>query len=143
MGKTNWKRVFLGGLLAGVVFFILAYIADAMYLGKLWDPALEALGHPTPESVGTVIFWIVYSLVLGILAVWLYSAIRPRYGAGAKTAVIAGLAVWVLCGLSFAATMAAFGLFPANVLVIDAFTGLVMCVVATLLGAWIYKEQSQ
>ena len=36
---------------------------------------------------------------LGIAAVWLYAAIRPRYGAGPRTAVIAGLAVWVMADL--------------------------------------------
>jgi hypothetical protein len=79
----------------------------------------------------------------GILAVWLYSAIRPRYGAGAKTAVIAGLAVWIFGELPFSLTMASFGLFPTNLIVIDGLTYVVKLVAATLAGAWVYKEQSQ
>ncbi len=143
MGKTNWSRVFLGGLVAGIVLNILSYAALAIYLRKLWDPALEALGHPVQQTIGFQTFWIVFNLVSGIVAVWLYSAIRPRYGAGAKTALIAALAVWVLQALSYAAISACYGLFPANALVSDALTTLVMYIVATLLGAWIYKEQSQ
>jgi hypothetical protein len=143
MGKTNWMRVFLGGLLAGVVLNILGYITWVIYLGKAWDPALEALNPAFEETVGVQIFWIVFYFVLGILAVWLYSAMRPRYGAGAKTAVIAGLAVWVLNGLSFAAVMASFGLLPASLLVVDSLTFLVTLVIATLVGAWVYKEQPQ
>jgi hypothetical protein len=90
-------------------------------------------------------FWIVFYLIAGILAVWLYSAIRPRYGAGAKTAVIAGLAVWILSVLSLATATSSlgFGLFPVNVLVIDALTNLVVYIAGTLVGAWVYKEQSQ
>jgi len=57
--------------------------------------------------------------------------------------LIAGLAVWVLSGLSFAAIAASFGLYPANLLVIDELSDLVIKVVATLLGAWVYKEQSR
>ncbi len=142
MGKTNWKRVFLGGLLAGLVLNILGFATIAIYLREIWKPAVEALNPAFNETAGFWIFWIVNYFILGVLAVWLYSAIRPRYGAGAKTAVVAGIGVWVLCGLSFAATSASFGLFPTNLLVIDSITFLVMLVVATLLGAWIYKEQS-
>ena len=91
MGKTNWKRVFLGGLVAGIVSLVLRLTAETVYLQKLWNPSLEALGHPLKETAGMAIFWTVFILVGGILAVWLYSAIRPRYGAGPKTAVIAGL----------------------------------------------------
>ena len=143
MGKINWSRVFLGGLLAGVVLIVLGAVADSMYLGKLWDPTLEAMGHPLQRSVGIIIFFIVSSFVLGIMAVWLYSAIRPRYGAGAKTAVCAGLAFWALVSLIPNATFGFMGLFPANVLMTDSLTYLVVFVVATLLGAWVYKEQSQ
>jgi hypothetical protein len=143
MGKTNWSRVFLGGLLAGVVMNILVIASSAIYLGKLWRFALQALNPAFHESTGFWASWIVFYLILGILAVWLYSGIRPRYGAGPKTAMIAGLAVWVLCGLSYAVISAVFGLFPANLLVIDALTSLVASILATLLGAWIYKEQSQ
>ena len=143
MGKTNWTRVFLGGLLAGVVLNILVFATIAIYLREIWKPAVEALNPAFEETIGFWIFWIVFYFVLGILAVWLYSAIRPRYGAGAKTAVIAGLACWVLWGLSYVAISASFGLFPASLLVTDALTTLVMTVVATLVGAWVYKEQSQ
>ncbi|HSE60477.1 MAG TPA: hypothetical protein VLA99_17380 [Nitrospiraceae bacterium] len=33
-------------------------------------------------------------------ALWLYAAIRPRFGAGPKTALYAGLGVWVLGSFS-------------------------------------------
>ena len=140
MGKINWGRVFLGGLLAGVVFIVLGFAAYAMYLEELYVPAMEELGHPIQESVGFYVFSIVLSFVVGIFAVWLYAAIRPRYGAGAKTAVIAGLAFWILGGLFPAISFGFMGLFPANVLFVDGLTGLVICVVATFLGAWVYKE---
>jgi hypothetical protein len=143
MGKINWTRVFLGGLLAGIVLNILGFATMAMYLRGIWKPEVEALNPDFQETIGFWIFWIVFYFVLGILAVWLYSAIRPRYGAGAKTGVIAGLAVWILGGLSFAAISASFGLFPVSLLVIDGLTFLVMLVVATLFGAWVYREQSQ
>jgi magnesium-transporting ATPase (P-type) len=144
MGKINWSRVFLGGLLAGVVLIILGFATFALYLKRVYDPALEALGHPFPAlTVGDYVIGIVFSLVVGILAVWLYSAIRPRYGAGPKTAVCAGLAFWALISLFPSISLGSLGLFPGSVLLVDSLTSLVMYVVATLLGAWVYKEQSQ
>jgi len=141
MGKTNWNRVFLGGLLAGVVIIVLGFAAYAIYLEKLWTPAMEALGLSSQMSVGLYIFAVVISLIVGILAIWLYSAIRPRYGAGVKTALIAGIAFWVLSGLLTYISYGVMGMFPTNLLVIDGLTGLVILVVATLVGAWVYKEQ--
>jgi uncharacterized membrane protein YeaQ/YmgE (transglycosylase-associated protein family) len=114
-----------------------------MYLKRLYVPAMEALGHPISMSAGSYIFVIVLQFVVGILAVWLYSAIRPRYGAGAKTAVIAGLGLWVLNSLIPEFSLGFGGLFPTDMLVSDSLTNLVLYVVGTLVGAWVYKEQSQ
>ena len=141
MGKTNWKRVFLGGLVAGIVLEILFVVAALTYIKSVWDPAVLALMPDYKDTTGLQVFWAYLNIVTGILAVWLYSAIRPRYGAGPKTALIAGLFVWTLCPLSFDLTVFALGLFPANVVAIDSLTNLVMYVVATLAGAWVYKEQ--
>ena len=141
MGKTNWKQVFLGGVVAWIVIEILFVAAAVIYLKNLWDPALLAVNPDFKDTIGFQIFWAAFHLVSGILAVWLYSAIRPRYGAGPKTAVIAGLFVWTLSGLAFGAMVGAMGLFPVRVLVFDSLTTLVMFVVATLAGAWVYKEE--
>jgi hypothetical protein len=141
MGKTNWTRVFLGGVVAWIVLEVLYVVAVVTYLKNLWDPVLLVVNPDFKDTVGFQIFWAVFYLVAGILVVWLYSAIRPRLGAGPKTAVIAGLFVWAFFGLSFGLTTGAMGIFPAKVLIFDSLTGLIMFVVATLAGAWIYKEQ--
>jgi len=143
MGKINWTRVLLGGLLAGVVLIILGYVALPLYLRNILDPEFAALGRPVKQTFGFQTFWIIFNIVSGILAVWLYAAIRPRYGAGPKTALCAGLAVWALQNLSSDAVMHGFGIFSSKAVVAGSLTGLVMYVVATLLGAWVYKEQSQ
>ena len=143
MSKMNWKRVFLGGLLAGVVINVLGFAAYYIYLGNLWKPAMEAIGYPMEETAGMYIGSIIGSFVVGILAVWLYAAIRPRFGAGAKTAVTAGFFFWILSGSLPDLSLGSMGMFPANALIIDCITTVVIIVVATLLGAWIYKEPSQ
>jgi hypothetical protein len=146
MGKTNWTRVFLGGLLAGSVLLVFSSVVTPQFRIKEWYPVMESLGHFLPGlttlTIGDCVFGIVFSLVIGILAVWLYSSIRHQYGVGKKTAVITGIVVWILGPLSFDAFSAALGLFPAKVLVMDALIALVMYVMATLAGAWVYKDQT-
>ena len=55
MGKTNWKRVFLGGVVARVVFNIIMFAASAIYLDDLFVPALEALNPNYQETTGSLI----------------------------------------------------------------------------------------
>ncbi len=141
MGKINCKRVLLGGLLAGAVANVLGFAAYRLLLGQRWSAALEELGEPFEQTVGLLVLAVVLYFVIGILAVWLYAAIRPRYGAGPGTAIIAGLACWLLSGLVPVVSWGSTGLFPASLLTLDVLVYLVVLVVATLLGAWIYKEQ--
>jgi len=103
---------------------------------------MQELGRPFQEATGLQVFGlIVWGFVAGILAVWLYAAIRPRYGPGPKTALGAGVAFWLLNGLLPTADEALFESFPVlRALTIDTVTWLVVIVVATLVGAWIYKE---
>jgi hypothetical protein len=44
---------------------------------------------------------LLWGFVVGIAAIWLYAAIRPRYGPGAATALRAGFAVWLFVHATF------------------------------------------
>jgi hypothetical protein len=142
MTKINWTRVLLGGLLAGVILNVLGYGAFALFLGRKWGVALEAMGRPLHTSLVDILIGIVFYFVVGILAVWFYALIRPRCGSGPKTAIFAGVAFWVLSGLLPTISWGGLRLFSAGLLTMDVLTYLVMVIVATLLGAWVYKEQA-
>jgi hypothetical protein len=49
------------------------------------------------QNPGLCAAWsfVLWGFLVGIFAVWLYAAIRPRYGDGPKTALCAGAVVWV------------------------------------------------
>jgi hypothetical protein len=83
----------------------------------------------------------IWGFLLGIAAVWIYAAIRPRYGAGPSTAVRAGLAAWALAVFLANLSSYALGLFPVRLLVITAVVALGEILVATLVGAWVYSEK--
>lgn len=138
MGKINWTRVILGGLVAGVIINIFEYVLNGVVLAQNMQAAINALGKQM--GGGVLAMFIVWGFLVGIFAVWLYAAIRPRYGAGPKTALCAGAAVWGLGYLLASVTPIALNLFPARLMVIGLAVGLVEVLVGTLVGAWLYRE---
>jgi hypothetical protein len=138
MKKINFGRVVLGGLLAGILINISEYLRYDVVLKGEFEAGLRALGRGLPEGGAVTTIWTLWGLGLGIAAVWLYAAIRPRYGAGASTAVRAGLAVWFFTSLLAIIAMRAMGLFQISLA--GLVWTLVECVAATLAGAWLYRE---
>lgn len=70
---------------------------------------------------------------------WLYAAIRPRYGPGPKTAAVAGFAWWVIYSLA-KANWGPFGLVSSKVIVALLAATLPALIVVTILGARFYEE---
>ena len=91
MSGINAGRVLGGGLLAGLVFNILDFAANQM-LRSDWEAAMTRLNLPTSalEAPSVMVTWIAVDFLFGILVVWTYAAIRPRFGPGPKTAAMAG-----------------------------------------------------
>jgi hypothetical protein len=141
MGKINWMRVLIGGLVAGIVVNVLQFAAWALYQGRILSATLEALGHPLKQTGGTTVLWVVLCFLMGFLLVWLYAAVRPRCGAGPGTAVVVGTVAGVLLLIPDIGWGSVLTMIPARVWAIDAYCDLVTAVVATLLGAWVYKEE--
>ncbi|MEK7329794.1 MAG: hypothetical protein AAB113_03235 [Candidatus Eisenbacteria bacterium] len=140
MGKINWGRVVLGGLLAGVIINLSEYVLNTIVLAKDLAAAMSALGKGPEAMAAGIPLWIVWSFVMGLGGVWLYAAIRPRFGAGPKTAAIAGLALWVIAYLTFGIAMKAMDVMTDKINCISLVWGLVECQIALQLGAWSYKE---
>ncbi|PYP30193.1 MAG: hypothetical protein DMD47_10255, partial [Gemmatimonadetes bacterium] len=116
MGKINWGRVVLGGLLAGLVLNVIDWVVYGKVLAADFNAALQALGKG-PMTGSMIIWFVIFDFLFGIFLVWFYAAIRPRFGAGPRTAVLAGFAIWVLYGLLHAIGEAPMGLFPLRLAV--------------------------
>jgi hypothetical protein len=138
MGKINWIRVILGGLVAGVIINIFEFALNGVVLAKDMEAAISALGRQVGGA--QLAMFIAWGFLVGIFAIWLYAGIRPRYGAGPKTALCAASAVWSLGYLLAAVTPLALNLFPTRLMVIGLAVGLVEVIVGTLAGAWLYGE---
>jgi hypothetical protein len=143
MAHTNRVRVILGGLLAGVVINVVEYVTNGVVLKGAWGQAMTALGRPADISAGAIAMYNLWGFLLGIGAVWIYAAIRPRYGAGPGTAVRAGLVAWALAVFLANLSNYPLGLFPTRLLVITSIVALFEVVVAAVVGAWVYKEEAE
>ncbi len=140
MGTINWTRVILGGLVAGVIINIFEFVLNGVILAKDMEAAMTALGRQVGGSA--LAMFTVWGFLVGIFAIWLYAAIRPRYGAGPKTALCAGAAVWGLGYLLASVTPIALHLFPRRLMAIGLAVGLVEVLVGTVAGAWLYREET-
>ncbi len=138
MSKINWGGVFLGGLLAMVVLLGLHIVAGLLFLGPFLD-TLEERGHPLQFTAGLVTASVLIYFAGCVILVWLYAAIRPRYGPGPKTAALLGFVMWLLAaGTTYLAVLMI--AIPAGVTVIPILAALPSFVVATIAGAWVYQE---
>jgi hypothetical protein len=139
MKGINFGRVILGGILAGIILNISEFTLNEVVLKNDWDSALKAMGK-TMAGGSAILVWVLFGFAVGIGAVWLYAAIRPRYGAGAGTAARAGVAVWFFESLLPCVAQLNLGLFPRNIPLTSTAWGLVELIIATVLGAWLYRE---
>lgn len=139
MSRINLGRVLLGGLVAGLIINFSEFILNGVVLGEEMNAAMAALNKP-PVDQRMIMWFVLFCFGLGFMLVWTYAAIRPRFGAGVKTAICASTLVWGLAYLYPNLFMIIIDIFPRNIVVIGTVWGLVEIIIAGIAGAWVYKE---
>lgn len=94
MHTMDEKKVLLGGLMAGLVLF-----AGSMVPGHIagTDLVVAIAGDAVREMNPMETWGYAWAhLLIGTVVAWVYAALAPFYGTGARAAVRAGLAVWVV-----------------------------------------------
>jgi hypothetical protein len=138
MNKVNWGRVLLGGIVAGIIMDAIEYVLHTYVIAEQEGVAMKALGVQLMN--GAIPIFLGLGIVTGIVTIWLYAAARPRYGAGAKTAVMIAIAVWIIGYAIPDFGIAGQGLFSMRLMCMEAALGLVEAIIATLAGAALYEE---
>ena len=139
MNKINMRRVLLGGLVAGLVLNIGEFLLNGVVLASQMK-AFNAQHNFAEPGSNFLITAVLLTFLLGIVLVLGYAAIRPRFGPGVKTAIIASLFGWFgiyFYGSIFYAML--FGI-PIGTCAMIIVWGLVEYIIATIIGAWLYKE---
>ena len=128
-------RILLCGLVTGFLWYA---ISLALLLAFARD-FLAAAEQGGPHARSSGLTFLPIDLGFGICAIWLYSVVRSRYGAGLKSAVIAGLGWWAIKTLQ-SAKWVGLGFLPGGVIAAPLITSLATALAATVLGALLYDR---
>jgi len=139
MGKINVGRVLLGGLAAGLILNIGEYLLNDRVLATQMAELFRKCGFPRPGT-NFIVIAVVITFVLGIVIVLGYAAIRPRFGPGPKTAMIAGLFAWFGVVVYNNVIVVGLGMEPTSVFALVLCWELVEYLLAAIIGAWLYQE---
>jgi hypothetical protein len=139
MGRINYGKVVTGGLVAGIVMNVLDFVMNDFLMKSQFEAVSVARNIDPGAAAAAIPAFVVIDLALGLLAVFTYAAIRPRFRPGPNTAVIAG-AILGVTGSLVAAFFAASGFFPWGVWTMASAISLVNICLATMAGAALYSE---
>jgi hypothetical protein len=139
MQPINLKRVLIGGLAAGLLVNATESFFNMVLVARDLEAMLRDL-HMAPMAGGAIGFFVAWGFVQGLVTVWLYAALRARLGAGPRTAVAAGLLVWLLAYAFPALGNAVTGLAPWPLTLKTLAWALVEAPLVALAGAWLYRE---
>ena len=139
----NGARVALGGFVAGIILNVSGFVVQGMLLAKRMEDELVAVA-PTLAGKGmdaaSITGRVLTQFVIGILLVWLYAAMRPRFGAGPKTAMLAAFVIW-LCGFLFYLDWLYLGTMSVASYAIVSVVMMITLAVAAWVGGMLYKEE--
>lgn len=140
MAQLNSSRVIMGGLAAGLIMNIIDATTNGFLLGARWKVETEALnpGLMAKAASGTL-GWVIVDFILGVVLVWTYAAIRPRFGAGPSTAFKAAFVVWLAAHAAYA-SYAFMGYYSWSLVGASSLGGLVAALAGGYVGALLYKE---
>ncbi len=139
MNKINFPRVVLGGLVAGVVLNIGEFLLNDFVLGPQMKELMARLNVPDPGTTFLTVA-VLSTLVIGVVIVWVYAAMRPRLGPGPKTAICAGVIGWIFVCVYCGVINGMIVQVPRNMMVIAIVWCFFEYTVAAIAGAWLYKE---
>jgi hypothetical protein len=142
---VNAGRVFLGGLIAGVVRLVAGAAVHALVIGPLF---LEEVARNQPgiavalEATPGRIQFVVMNLLMGIATIYMYAAMRPRFASRLATVLSASVPAWLLVTATWGIT-AAMGLFSWPNVIVQASLTFITVVVSAYLGSSIYKDTEE
>lgn len=140
MSGINYVGVLLGGVAAGLIIMCGEFILNGVLLAEQWA-ALRDVHNVQEPSASQYAGGAILTLSYGIVLIWIYAAIRPRFGPGPKTAIVAALTFWFIAYALFLMSVWANGFVTISVAAISIAWGLIEAPVAALVGAWIYREE--
>jgi hypothetical protein len=142
MKNVNWGRFVLGAIIVAAICFISDGFLHQKVVQTQWLDVFTRLGTTPPDHGGWAMAWFfIFEAGRGFLTMYVYVLLRPRLGAGVKTATWAGVVAWVAYSLTGPAQFVPLGLYSDSLWFSVAIYQLVFSIVAAIAGAAPYGEK--
>ena len=137
----NTSKVLVGGLAAGVVMNVIGFVGNGVVLGARMQAEMQAAAPSLsmPMNAMNITYAVVTQFVVGVILVWLYAAMRPRFGPGFGTAAKAAVVIWLLGDL-FYQDWVHVGLMRASTFWMAGLFALISLMAGAWVGGRLYSE---
>ena len=144
MKQINLMRLILGGLVSGIIIYVIEAITNAVILGKDWQMwgTVAKTVFPMPSESVSLIHWALQALIAGIAGTFIYAGIRTWVGANLRAAWISGLIIWVVGWLGMSFDKMAMGIEPAKMVHYNVLAALLACLLGQVVASLIYKDKA-
>lgn len=140
--NINCKKVFVGGLVAGVGVNVVEFLAHHVILGERYK-GLAKMGYyyENASFPNFPLVSILMSFAVGFLLAWLYAVGRDTLNPGPLTAIKIGLVVGFIASVPGNVAMLAWSPIGKLVPFVTCLAGFAECVIGCLLAGAIYKPK--
>jgi len=137
----NLGKVVTGGLLAGLLFNIGDFLINGFVLAADGQELARRFGTDPAAlmSFAGIAPWLAVDFLMGLLVVFTYAAMRPRFGPGAKTAIVAAFVPFAAATLVLSG-FTSMGMMTTGMLVRGAIASIVNMSIGAIAGAAVYSE---
>ena len=145
MASINWGRLIFGGLVAAIMMFFADGFIHERLVRTDWNAVYAGLNATMPEEQhgSSMVYFGLYELGRGLIAMLFYATMRTHFGAGPKTAGLAGIASWLAFSLTGPAQFIPLGFFSTALWMKVGAMHLVTSIVSTIVGAAMYKDAAR
>lgn len=141
MTTINWTRLLVGGVIAAIILFVTDGLMHEMILKPDWKAIYMNLNATEPQPHGlAMLYFAIFELGRGIASVLIYVLMRPFFGAGPKTAVLAAIVGWLAFSVAGPSQYIPLGFISVPLWLKASGIQLVATIIGVLAGAAIYKD---
>ena len=141
MPRINWPRLIVGGLIASIICFLTDGFFHEKVVAADWAAVYTNLGVTEPKhNAAALIYFAVFELGRGFAAIALYFLMRQCCQPGPKTAILAGIVMWLAFSVTGPAQFIPLGFFSHALWIKVGAFQLVTSSLASLAGAAVYKD---
>lgn len=144
MARINWVRLIVGALVAAIIMFFADGFIHERLVKADWSAVYARLNTPEPQPHrSSMVYFALFELGRGFISMLFYATMRTHFGAGPKTAVLAGLASWIAFSLTGPAQFIPLGFFSTALWLKVGALHVVTSIGAAIAGAALYKDAAR